>query len=40
MDDRQESGVVLVAGRTKVTRTSDREVVVTRRFDAPARIVY
>ena len=27
-------------GRTKVERTSDREVVVTRVFDAPARLVF
>lgn len=28
------------AGRTTVERTSDREVVVTRTFDAPARLVF
>ena len=40
MDDRQESGSVLVEGRTTVKRTSEREMAVTRIFDAPARIVF
>jgi uncharacterized protein YndB with AHSA1/START domain len=40
MDDRQENGSVLVEGRTTVKRTSEREMAVTRIFDAPARIVF
>jgi uncharacterized protein YndB with AHSA1/START domain len=40
MDDRQENGLVLVEGRTTVKRTSEREMAVTRIFDAPARIVF
>jgi uncharacterized protein YndB with AHSA1/START domain len=39
MDDRQESGSVL-DGRATVKRTSEREMAVTRIFDAPARIVF
>ena len=35
MDERAEK-----AGRTTVERTSDREMVVTRTFDAPARFVF
>ena len=38
MNDRLENGSV--AGRTIVKRTSDREIGVTRIFDAPARIVF
>jgi uncharacterized protein YndB with AHSA1/START domain len=40
MNDRQENGSVLVEGRTRVRRTSEREIVVTCTFDAPARIVF
>ena len=40
MNDRQDEGAVLIEGRTRVKRTSDREIVVTRTFDAPARIVF
>ncbi|MDB5561986.1 MAG: ATPase [Hyphomicrobiales bacterium] len=40
MDDRQANGSVLVEGRTTVKRTSEREMAVTRIFDAPARIVF
>ncbi|HEY4202100.1 MAG TPA: SRPBCC family protein [Devosiaceae bacterium] len=40
MDDRQPNGTVLVEGRTMVKRTSEREIKVTRSFDAPARIVF
>ncbi len=40
MDDRQENGSVLAKGRTVVKRTSEREIAVTRIFDAPAQIVF
>lgn len=40
MDARSEGGTNPVRGRTTVERTSEREVVVTRTFDAPARIVF
>ncbi len=40
MDARSEDGAPLAQGRTKVERTSERELVVTRTFDAPARIVF
>jgi uncharacterized protein YndB with AHSA1/START domain len=40
MDARSEGGTTLVRGRTNVERTSERELVVTRTFDAPARIVF
>ena len=40
MDVRKESEGTSMKNRTKVERKSDREVVVTRTFDAPARIVF
>ncbi len=40
MDARRESEVAGKKPRTTVERTSEREVVVTRSFDAPARIVF
>ncbi|KFL27372.1 ATPase [Devosia sp. 17-2-E-8] len=40
MNDRQENGSVLIEGRTTVKRASEVEMVVTRIFDAPARIVF
>lgn len=40
MDERRESDAVAVKNRAKVERKSDRELVVTRTFDAPARLVY
>lgn len=40
MDASNESGASLVKGRTNVERTSERELVVTRTFNAPARIVF
>jgi uncharacterized protein YndB with AHSA1/START domain len=40
MDVRRESEPTPVKNRTTVERTSDREVVVTRTFDAPARLVF
>jgi uncharacterized protein YndB with AHSA1/START domain len=40
MDARREIDSIPVKNRTTVERTSDREVVVTRRFNAPARIVF
>lgn len=40
MDARRESKPAPVKNRTTVERTSDREVVVTRTFDAPARLVF
>jgi uncharacterized protein YndB with AHSA1/START domain len=40
MDDRQQDGVIAVDRGTTVKRTSDREVTVTRTFDAPPRIVF
>jgi uncharacterized protein YndB with AHSA1/START domain len=38
--DAQSTGEAGVAKRTIVERRSDREVVVTRSFDAPARLVF
>ena len=40
MDARKESDVASAKGRTRVERTSDCELVITRTFDAPARIVF
>ena len=40
MDAGRRSETVPVKNRTTVERTSDREVVVTRLFDAPPRIVF
>ncbi len=40
MDARKESDVAPAKGRTQVERNSDCELVVTRTFDAPARIVF
>lgn len=40
MDARSESQPTAMKNRTTVERKSDRELVVTRTFDAPARIVY
>ena len=40
MDARSESEAAPMKNRTAVKRTSDREVVVTRTFNAPARIVF
>ena len=40
MDARRESEPTAMKNRTTVQRTSDRELVVTRTFDAPARIVF
>ena len=40
MDARQGSEPTPVKNRTTVERRSERELVVTRTFDAPARIVY
>src|ERR1700743_3018568 len=40
MDARKESDLTSSKGRTRVERKSDRELVVTRTFDAPARIVF
>ena len=40
MDARSESEPVPVTNRTTVERTSDREVVVTRTVNGPARIVF
>ena len=40
MDARRESEPTPMKYRTTVERTSDREVVVTRTFNAPARIVF
>ena len=40
MDARRESEPTLMKNRTTVERTSDRELVVTRTFDGPARIVF
>jgi uncharacterized protein YndB with AHSA1/START domain len=38
--DAKRNGEVAATNRTKVERRSDREVVVTRTFDAPARLVF
>jgi uncharacterized protein YndB with AHSA1/START domain len=40
MDARRESEATPMKNRTTVERKSDREVVVTRAFNAPARIVF
>ena len=40
MDARRESEPTPMKNRTTTERTSDRELVVTRTFDAPARIVF
>ena len=40
MDARGESDSIPVKNRTTVERTSERELVVTRTFNAPARIVF
>src|SRR5215216_6137241 len=40
MDKRRESEPAPMKNRTAVERTSDREFVVTRTFDAPARLVF
>ena len=40
MDGRRESEATLMKNRTTVERKSDRELVVTRTFNAPARIVF
>ncbi len=40
MDARREGDPVAGAARTKVERTSERELVVTRTVDGPARIVF
>jgi uncharacterized protein YndB with AHSA1/START domain len=40
MDERRESEPTPTKNRTTVERKSDRELVVTRTFDAPARIVF
>src|SRR3954471_24009864 len=40
MDGRREGERALMKNMTQVERKSDREVVVTRSFDAPARLVF
>src|SRR4051795_9073615 len=40
MDARNESDLAAMKSRMKVERKSDRELVVTRTFNAPARIVF
>jgi uncharacterized protein YndB with AHSA1/START domain len=40
MDDRRDSQHTPMANRTTVERKSDRELAVTRTFNAPARIVF
>lgn len=40
MDARKESNAATKSNRTSVERTSDREVVISRTFDAPARLVF
>ncbi|HTY42373.1 MAG TPA: SRPBCC domain-containing protein [Thermoanaerobaculia bacterium] len=40
MDARRENEATPMKSRTTVERTSEREVVVTRHFDAPARLVF
>src|SRR6476620_1093469 len=40
MDARNGSDAAAMKNRTTVERTSERELVVTRRFNAPARIVF
>ena len=40
MDNNQDNAAAPVDGRTTVKRLSDREIAVTRTFDAPARLVF
>ena len=40
MDARNESETAAMKSRTTVERKSERELVVTRTFDGPARIVF
>jgi uncharacterized protein YndB with AHSA1/START domain len=40
MDERRESEAAPMKNRTTVERKSERELIVTRTFDAPARIVF
>lgn len=40
MDTSNEGGTSLVNGRTHMERTSERELVVTRTFNGPARVVF
>ena len=40
MDGRPEGEATLVGGRTNVEKASERELVVRRIFDAPARVVF
>jgi uncharacterized protein YndB with AHSA1/START domain len=40
MDEKNESEPTPMKNRTTVERTSDRELIVTRTFNAPARIVF
>lgn len=40
MDDRKANEPVAADNRTEVNRQSERELVVTRRFDAPAHLVF
>ena len=40
MDARNESDLAVMKSRMKVERKSDRELVVTRTFNAPARLVF
>jgi uncharacterized protein YndB with AHSA1/START domain len=40
MDAKRESEAALAKNRTTVEQTSEREIVVTRTFDAPARLVF
>ena len=40
MDASHEGGAALVRGRTDVKQVSERELVVRRTFDAPARLVF
>ena len=40
MDERKDSGPTRMKNRTTVERKSERELVVTRTFNGPARIVF
>ncbi len=40
MDARRESEAAPAKNRTTVERSSEREIVVTRTFDAPVRLVF
>src|SRR5258708_16686211 len=40
MEARKESEAATMKNRTKAERTSEREIVVTRTFNGPARIVF